>query len=122
MKIYLAGKWEERERIGEYAKRLESTGHTITWRWFDHEIPGAVPEQCAVLDKWGVEHADVCIYIFEREKAYKGTYTELGMAIAFNKRMILVGNAADRNVFAHYPLVERVKTFDEAVNCISPKP
>jgi nucleoside 2-deoxyribosyltransferase len=115
LKIYLAGKWEENKIISEYAAELRSLAHEITIPWFEwHVGPEISQKQGAMEDTQGVRMADCCIFIFEKDLNYRGAYTELGMAIALGKRIIVVGHAGDRNIFLHYPLVEQVETWEEA--------
>lgn len=37
MKLYVAGKWEERSLIKDLMQTLESMGHTITLDWTMHD-------------------------------------------------------------------------------------
>ena len=115
MKIYLAGKWEEYEVITEYAEELEFLGHEITFAWFKcHVGPKIALTRAAMEDTQGVRMADCCIFIFEKDLPYRGAFSELGMAIALSKRIIVVGPGGDKNVFVSYPLVERVDTWEKA--------
>lgn len=115
MKIYLAGKWEEYETIREYAEELEYLNHEITCAWFkDHVGPKIALTRAAIEDTQGVRMADCCIFIFEKELNYRGSYSELGMAIALSKRIIVVGSGGNKNVFVNYPLVERVENWGKA--------
>lgn len=112
MKIYLAGKWEERDILLCYAKLLELAGHTITWPWFTPHIEiGLSHSDIAERDTQGIRDADMCIFIFERDLPYNGAMTELGMAIALEKEIIVVGSGGGTNLFLKHPYVEHVDTF-----------
>jgi hypothetical protein len=120
MKIYLAGKWEEREKIASYAKVLEERGHSITFPWFTAHFDGSPLDQSAVDDARGVCAAEACIFIFENKLPYSGAMTELGMALG-RTRILIVGNGGDSNVFTHLPspMIQRVETFEEALECLN---
>ena len=115
MRIYLAGKWEEAEKISAYARELRFDGHRITMPWFDIEVGEQIDKVRAALnDLQGVRMADCCIFIFENDLNYRGAYAELGMSLALGKQTIVVGDAGKRNVFTYHPLVEHVETWEEA--------
>lgn len=118
MKIYIAGKWEEHEIIAEYAARLEDRRHEITFAWFRLHLGGVPLSDAAAEDVEGVLQADTCVFVFERQLHYKGAFAELGLAIASNKRIILVGSGGDSCVFAHLSTVERVETFEECLEVL----
>ena len=120
-RVYLAGKWQEAELIRKYAIELRILGFDITMPWFELHVAPAVEDKAwsAVEDERGVRQADTCVFIFERELPYAGAHSELGMAIALNKRVIIVGSTGASNIFTHHPLVEHVDTWEEAVQCLS---
>lgn len=118
MKIYIAGKWEEHALIGTYAQRLEAAGHTITLPWFRLHLVNVDLPKAAAEDVQGVADATTCIFIFERVLPYKGAMTELGLAIAQGKRIIIVGTGGDSCIFAHLRGIQRVSTFDEAMEIL----
>ena len=120
-RIYLAGKWQEAELIRKYAIELRILGYYITMPWFELHVAPAVEDLAwsAVEDERGVRNADVCIFIFERELAYSGAMTELGIALALNKRIIIVGAGGSKNIFTNHPLVEHRDTWSEAVECLN---
>lgn len=121
-RIYLAGKWQEAELVRRYATELRILGYYITMPWFEcHVGPHEDLPWSAVEDERGVRQADTCIFIFERELSYSGAMSELGMALALNKRVIVVGNGGHKNIFTHHPLVEHVNTFEEAIACLNPQ-
>lgn len=118
MKIYIAGKWEEHHVIDEYATKLEARGHVITLAWFRLHLKDVKFSQAAAEDVKGVAESHACVFIFERVLPYKGAFAELGMAIAWDKRIIIVGDGGDSCVFTHLLEVERVSTFDECLEVL----
>ena len=115
MKIYLAGKWEERKRIKDIADAVRLHGHTISFPWFEQHSDSTPLQQSSIDDVCGVRDARVCIFIFEKVLPYNGALSELGMAIAFDKDILLVGHAVDNNIFTHYPSVQRVEVVEEII-------
>jgi hypothetical protein len=118
VRIYIAGKFEEHSTIAKYAERLCAAGHEITFPWFLRHLGTTPLDQAAQEDLAGVRAADPCIFIFERPLAYAGSFAELGMAIALDKRVILVGDEGDRCVFAHLPQVTHVANFDKCMELL----
>ena len=119
MKIYIAGKFEEHVLIARYAEKLENRGHEITFPWFRRHVVGGISlQQSAEEDVYGVRDSDACVFVFERDLVYKGAYAELGMAVALEKRILVVGHAADSCIFMNLPQVERVETLDEVLEVL----
>lgn len=122
-RIYIAGKWQEAELVRRYATELRILGYYITMPWFECHVGPGIENitWSAVEDERGVRQADTCIFIFERELAYSGAMSELGIALALGKRIIVVGSGGNKNIFTHHPLVEHVNTFEEAIACLNPQ-
>ena len=115
MRIYLAGKFEEAPTIKAYADELRRFGHTISYPWFElHTKPG-VPDLTleSIEDVEGVKSCDAAIFIFEKNLPYSGAMTELGLALAWNKYIVVVGHGGDRNIFTKHPDVVHVETWKE---------
>jgi len=111
MKIYIAGKYQEREFISRMMDTLRDAGHEITTEWTSHEY--ATPEihaSYAVDDIRGVQECDIYIGIFLNEHRYRGALCELGAALALGKPCWILGHAEDDCIFMLHPLVFR---FDE---------
>ena len=114
-KIYLAGKWEEYEKIHGYADDLRTRGFEITCPWFERHVGENINlAEGALDDERGVVAADYCIFIFENNLPYSGAMTELGIAIALKKHIFIVGKGGDRNIFTHLPRLRKHSSFEEA--------
>jgi len=118
VKIYIAGKWETHEHIKTYADKLRALGHTITFPWFERHLGDTPLPVAAMEDTRGVRESEVCIFVFQWVLPYSGAMSELGMAIALDKRVIIIGHGGDNNVFTNFPLVEHVESFEEACKCL----
>jgi len=114
MDIYVMGKWEEHQRIKDIMIKLENAGHRITCDWTNHNYEDkGYPVQYAIDDITGVVRADLVIGIFTSNYNYRGALVELGAALAFDKRVIVVGHAIDSCMFSNHPLITHLNTVDE---------
>ncbi len=112
MKIYVAGKYQDRERVKIIHGYLREMGHEITVDWTDHEIypNDAVAERLAsfaIDDVWGVLEADVYIGLMIEDFVYKGLWVEMGIALGKGIPVWLIGDAGDSCIFANHPLVRK---------------
>jgi len=87
MKIYVAGKWHDKEKIQGYMNDLKELGHEITHDWTTYESdPNNSFQDMADRDIDGVMNADVLVVIMDDDKyPYRATFTELGVAYATKK-------------------------------------
>lgn len=122
--IYLAARYSRREELLGYKADLEAMGHTITSRWLagSHQIDDAglsaegtreERERFATEDWEDVRAAEWCIAFTERPRVSNsrgGRHVELGAALAWGKRVIVVGPA--ENVFCCLTQVERHDTWE----------
>lgn len=94
-KIYVAGSWKDRVQIrAEWMDKLEDMGHTITHDWTksEEERGGCrdieYHELCSAQDVQGVIDCDILLIVMDStnsEYQYRGTFTELGVALGANK-------------------------------------
>ncbi len=87
MKIYVAGKFEQKPRIRSLMMALEKRGHTITHDWTKEDATGktgdeldAYLDRCAQADVDGVLTADALVILPHPQG--KGLYVELGLALS----------------------------------------
>jgi hypothetical protein len=119
-KVYIAGKYTD-PFISECMEIIKSKGHEITHDWV--KKLGSLPCDAAINDIIGVKRCDILIAIMDDpDYAYRGTFTEIGAALALEKRIIIV-NPNDRsyckeNCFYEHPIIEHVKTFKDAIDSI----
>jgi nucleoside 2-deoxyribosyltransferase len=117
MKIYVAGKWSHKDFITEQMKLLQEMGYQITHNWTKNESITRSPEELskfAELDVNGVLHADVVlVYMTDKDYPYRGTFTEIGVALGSNKQILIVCPDKDSycrtNCFFYHP---HIKHFD----------
>lgn len=104
MRVYVAGKWEEKERVREVQQQLIAAGHTISYDW---TTATANSREQAENDVAGVLNADAFVGVFEKDLRYSGAIAEMGMAIANGASIYILGNAIDTNIFLRLPRVRR---------------
>jgi len=118
MKLYVAGKYQERDKIRLVFQELQRMGHTITLDWTNHDIyPNeAIVEklgQFANDDVVGVKEADAVILCLINHQEYKGLWVEMGVALGAGKPVFIVGEAGHACIFTNHKLVTKFKSFQE---------
>jgi len=121
MELYVAGKFSDKKQIKEYMNELVKLGHSITHDWTSFESENADQNkmaQSAVKDVEAVKECDVLIaFLTDPQYAYRGTFSEIGIALGTDKEIIVVNSDEQAycttNVFYHHPDIIHVKTWDE---------
>lgn len=104
MKVYVAGKWKEVNSVREVMVMLKGMGHEVTCDWTGHVSP-LKSKQYALEDMEGVRNCDVLLALMpDPTTFYKGAWIEVGMALAFNKLVMIVGKEVN-SVFLGHPMV-----------------
>lgn len=143
LKIYVAGKWKEREQVKKIMEMLEARGHVITCDWTKHIAPEGVTKDhekglfnksydwsknvdwaqnghktYAEKDLEGVRNCDILIaYMPDPDIWYKGAWIEVGLALGFDKKVIIIGNNIT-TVFLGLPNITVVQFKEEALTII----
>lgn len=124
MNIYLAAPWIEKEKMPSIAEEFEKVGHRITHKWWEsEESPNEdeayrdplVLRQAAVKDYLGVYSSQVVVTINSAKS--EGKATEQGIALAFGKPIIAIGELGkvSKNVFHYLPCYKWVPDVDKAL-------
>jgi len=121
MRIYLATSYARREEMMKVAEDIRAIGGEVTSRWITgaHEIePGNNSRnlEFAIDDWYDLMGADTFILFTEAQQAVTrgGHHVEFGIALALDKRMMLVG--PQMNVF-HY--LDKVSIFPTWEKCLA---
>lgn len=119
LRIYVAACVEEYTRARNVMRELRARGAVITHDWtievehYGGDDQKPTPRQrrdFAKLDQEGVRSADIVLVLTPEDRRRGcGLWIETGMAIAYERRLILTGPQRDRSVFCE--LGERV--FDD---------
>lgn len=104
-RIYVAGKFEDIERVRAVQDVLKGAGHTITFDWTRDE-DGFTAVQ-AMRDMRGVLTADALVFVAYEDLGFRGSYVEFGMALMRGIPIYLIGTGADRCLFTTLPQVHR---------------
>jgi hypothetical protein len=122
LKIYLAGGFTD-ERMPDYFARLEALiGVTITHNWTLER--DRAPEKAAVCDLEGVRRCQLLVAVMDMPlHEYRGTFTELGAAMALQRPVLVVSEPEHRqhaatNCFFWHPQVFHVTSFEKAVQVV----
>jgi nucleoside 2-deoxyribosyltransferase len=107
MKIYIASKAVHRARW----RQLRDAGAPFNSRWID--IPDHIPdEDIDFRELWNnciedVYQCDVLIVVVTAGERLKGVLVELGAAIAWGKRVIVLGDPGrDNGTWVNHPVIE----------------
>ena len=119
IKVYVAGPWQDRPAVRVVADRLREVGYGVECRWLDHdEIAEDDPKrddylrEQALHDIQDLLSADAMVYVNSRKS--EGKATELGMAIATLKPIIIVGDRRN-NIFLNLN-IPAFPNIDEAIH------
>ncbi len=120
MKLYIAGKWEDRARVSEIMRILRGIGFEITCDWTDYKYSDeAYPQQYCMDDLEGVKKADLYLGIFVADYHYRGALVEMGIALGIGIPVWLFGEKQDDCIFSHHPSVRKFKTWGELAEALS---
>ncbi len=121
IKLYVAGKWNDKEFINTQIEYLESLGYTITHNWTKVETSDKHTKDelagYAKGDVDGVMQADFLLTIItDVEYPYRGCCTELGVALGNYKKVFVLNltgtpiTGYHSNIFAEHKLVSHFTT------------
>lgn len=111
MNFYVASSFQNRDEVREVAAELKNIGWNHTYDWTQNERVNSLDDltRIGTLEKEAVAKSDVVIVLLP---GGKGTHIELGLAIAYDKRIFLyspdekVMNVTTTSTFYHLPEVE----------------
>jgi hypothetical protein len=120
MKIYLASRFSLQNELKAIRTRLEATGNMeVTSRWLDAVRPPADTDWAEFFEKWcQIDMDDIWtadyVFIVATEVGKRAMmHGELGAAIAWNKKIIVVGNRW--NALYYHPTVFFFETMEEGL-------
>lgn len=119
MRIMISAPYELRPVMEAFGRNLEHKGHIVTSRWITgaHEAPDDIYlPTYSMEDEQDVRSANVLLFYAghgpRKRKVRGGAHTEVGMALAQRKTVLIVG--ARQNVFHHHPNIVRLANFAAA--------
>jgi nucleoside 2-deoxyribosyltransferase len=124
MNVYVAGAYCDKPTVQQVQAALTALGCRVTHDWTSRDATTALED--ALADEGGVNRAEIVVIVFSvAEHAYRGTFTEMGMALALGKMVValrLVDGDYKHNPFLHLPQVRTVHSLDELVALINAMP
>lgn len=119
IKLFVAGAFKHRKTIHDkYVVLLRELGFQITFDWTvdrGRQLPGiSYNEMMARLDTMGVNAADLMVVIMDdTEYNYRGTWVEIGMAIARNMPVLVYfKDEIGDKIYLEHPRVRIFREFD----------
>ncbi len=122
MRIYVAGRFEEKASVKVIQNMLREAGHTITFDWTNEDSSGKSGKARidylklqALSDELGVQACDV--FVLLHDDNCRGGFIELGMALAYEKIVIVIcgRNRPHPVIFYHDPSIHHFDTIESAV-------
>jgi len=136
MRIYVAGKWQEKPQVRAVQTALIAAGHVITHDWtiaeLGHDHIGG-PDWVQVYSKWydpkeleaqargdliGVQTADAIVVCAINPHKYSGTLTEMGIALGCGHRVLIIGDNIDSNIFSWLSEVHVYGSVEEVIDAL----
>jgi hypothetical protein len=122
--LYLAAQFERQQEIKAYAEQLAKLGYTITSSWLHEEASDALipldsekAARYAQNDIDDVKAAEGMVAFTPLGHSRGGMHVEFGMAIAWDKELIVVGPKP--TLFHHMRRVRSFATWPEALKFLS---
>ena len=114
MRFYMAAQYWSRPTVEKVAGYVRALGHKVVSTWHVGEAqtdPPPKPKPVAIHDHLQLMSSEVVV-VFSNMPEFKPstgcTNVELGMALGFEKRVLLVGER--ENMFHHLPMIRRFDT------------
>jgi Nucleoside 2-deoxyribosyltransferase len=118
-RVYLAGSWKDIVPMGKLKQELVAAGIDVISDWTERERDEdqnlVSRQQAALIDFEQVRSCNTLVIVNAMKS--EGKASEMGMALALGKRIILVG-PRDTNVFYDLPQVEQVATISAAIELL----
>ena len=105
MKIYVAGKYEDVDRIRKAQEIVVECGHTVSFDW-TYRRPTKIENTYG--DYWGVLEADALLFVnVDETLPYRDSMIEIGLAVAWGKPVYYMNEAhMEKSVFHPLPLIK----------------
>ena len=121
LKVYVTGKWADHDFLSEVIETLETNYNIqITYNWTVGRGDHTRDELCQ-LNVSGVKECDLLLVVITDEHyEYRGTFTEIGVALGANKKIIMVNpfkhSYCSEHFFYNHPQINHVNSFDNLHN------
>ena len=110
--VYVAGNFRyDRYTVTDIAGVFEDHGYHITYKWYAEMAPSKQAK--AAADLQGVLSADTLIVLMRQHRNYRGTWVEIGVALAAGMSVYMIGSVNSDLVFLHLPAVRSFEDFPD---------
>jgi len=121
MNIYVSGKFAHREHVIEIVDLLTVSGHHVnTFDWSVHVSNTFKKRETGVINNMeDIKLCDILIAVMPNpDSIYKGTWVEIGAALALDKKVVILGRDIKSIYIAHpnismYNLKDMNEAFSE---------
>lgn len=120
MKFYVAARFSDKNKVKEINKLILDKGYKLSGDWTDHVKTDSYEKQIERSRKYAIEDVDAVIncdvfVLLLNEKGGTGSSTELGIALALNKKIYAIGDHIGNNMFNFHPLVNQRNTIEDVL-------
>lgn len=114
MKVYIAASYPRIEEATKLGEELEIMGYEVLSYWHQgvERDPSYHSGQRAIRDMFAVQQCDLFIELIGDTDSRGGRHCELGLAIAWEKKIILIGTIDDC-IFTHLPWIPTMKSVED---------
>lgn len=128
MKVYIAGKFEEKAKVKELYARIKELGHKVAYDWTDHKPIKPYSQNQEVAKEYSdnelVGIIDTDIFIFLTHELGTTLFMEFGAALILNKKtgkplIYVVGEFKDKSMWFFNAGVQRRTSIEEVMVEIS---
>lgn len=121
VRVYISGKFSDKEMIKTYMTQLQKFGHTITHDWTSYVSDSS---NRAFKNVEGVAFSEVVvIFMTDPKYSYRETFTELGASLGLLKEIYIIcpdkNSDCMTNVFFHHPSISHIDSWEEFLTCLS---
>ena len=101
MKVYVSGKFEQKNPIRNVMKVIKDYGATITHDWTEYDEPKTFDEARlnSKNDMYGIQAADALLVVAYHDLPYKNTLIEIGIALGLKIPVYILGDSLDNLMF-----------------------
>lgn len=121
MKVYIAASYTRYEEAKKLGEKLEEKEFEVISNWHSIDRPTKPDYNSAtqaIRDIFEVEHCDLFIELIGDKGSQGGRHCELGMALAWNKKVLLIGEI-DGCIFENLPWLPRMKNIEQFLRIIN---
>lgn len=117
MKFYIASRFGNKEEVRKIIEFLRERGHDVSMDWTVHESIKPFEKNMERAKRYAIEDIDGVrdcdVFILISDEAGTGMYIELGVAIALDKRIFVVGEHTERTIFYFHPKIQRRDSIED---------